>query len=61
MNLRAILGALLPHCRHRRRTWPLSIVEGRTVPPYTACLDCGRELPYRAPKAAKRGVRKPSL
>jgi len=60
MKLAAMLRALLPHCRHRRRTWPLSILEGRAVAPYSSCLDCGRELPYQAPKLVQTGVQKPS-
>ncbi len=46
---------LLFGCRHRRRSWPLSIVAGKRVPAYTVCLECGREFLY-VPRPEMRGA-----
>lgn len=42
-------------CTHCRMTWPLSMVNGKRLPTYSVCLDCGKEFRYRMP----RGVEAP--
>lgn len=36
----------LMFCRHRRYSWPLSLLNGKHVRTYVVCLDCGREMTY---------------
>ncbi|MFB3828939.1 MAG: hypothetical protein ACE15B_19390 [Bryobacteraceae bacterium] len=45
MTIEAILRFVFG-CHHKRTARPLSMLDGRRVPCYVACLDCGRELPY---------------
>jgi len=33
-------------CRHKRITWPLSMVSGSRVKPYVVCLSCHKKLEY---------------
>jgi hypothetical protein len=40
--IQRLLGFLFP-CSHRYRSWP----QVRNGKAYQACLDCGREIPYK--------------
>jgi hypothetical protein len=53
-SLNAILNRV-SWCWHRYRTWPLSRLNGRSVPTYVVCLECGAELPYAPSDDRSRG------